>query len=106
MFILFHLVPFFFHWCLSAKKGKRSSYVLADLVLCFSNWQYPEGHTSRSIYVVFKMTTLSDKFPEDLKSLLPSMGVAIWTTTPWTIPANAGEQSSRTLLPIMLCHTS
>lgn len=51
--------------------------------------EYPEGHTSRSIYVVFKMTELSDNFPESLKPLLPSMGVAIWTTTPWTIPANA-----------------
>ncbi|KAG0613475.1 hypothetical protein M758_6G105600 [Ceratodon purpureus] len=51
--------------------------------------EYPEGHTSRSIYVVFKMTELADDFPESLKPLLPSMGVAIWTTTPWTIPANA-----------------
>lgn len=78
---------------------KENEAINSLLTLSFvSNWQYPEGHTSRSIYVVFKMTKLSDNFPEDLKSLLPSMGVAIWTTTPWTIPANAGEQSSRTLL--------
>ncbi|CAM6007741.1 unnamed protein product [Sphagnum balticum] len=51
--------------------------------------EYPEGHTSRSIYVVFKMTGLGEKFPEELKPFLPDMGVAIWTTTPWTIPANA-----------------
>jgi isoleucyl-tRNA synthetase len=53
--------------------------------------EYPEGHTSRSIYVVFKMTGLGEKFPEELKPFLPDMGVAIWTTTPWTIPANAGN---------------
>jgi hypothetical protein len=42
------------------------------------------------------MTELSDNFPESLKPLLPSMGVAIWTTTPWTIPANAGKKLSNT----------
>jgi isoleucyl-tRNA synthetase len=41
---------------------------------------------------VFKMTGLGEKFPEELKPFLPDMGVAIWTTTPWTIPANAGNQ--------------
>eukprot|EP00897_Mesotaenium_endlicherianum_P010531 jgi/Mesen1/9506/ME000637S08955 len=51
--------------------------------------EYPEGHTSRSIYVAFKLTKLADAFPQDLKALLPSLGLAIWTTTPWTIPANA-----------------
>jgi isoleucyl-tRNA synthetase len=38
------------------------------------------------------MTGLGEKFPEELKPFLLDMGVAIWTTTPWTIPANAGNQ--------------
>jgi isoleucyl-tRNA synthetase len=53
--------------------------------------QYPDGHTSRSIYVAFKMIHASQNFPEGLKKYVPSLGIAIWTTTPWTIPANAGS---------------
>jgi hypothetical protein len=56
-------------------------------------FQYPEGHVSRSIYVAFKMTHLGDSFPKELEALLPELGVAIWTTTPWTIPGNAGKLS-------------
>ncbi|EFJ15757.1 hypothetical protein SELMODRAFT_445517 [Selaginella moellendorffii] len=52
--------------------------------------EYPEGHTSRSMYAVFKMTFTSDKFPKELEYLLSSLGVAIWTTTPWTVPGNTG----------------
>lgn len=50
--------------------------------------EYPEGHTSRSIYVAFPMTGLSDGVKAELGEFLPELGVAIWTTTPWTIPAN------------------
>jgi isoleucyl-tRNA synthetase len=50
--------------------------------------EYPEGHTSRSIYVAFPMTGLSDGVKAKLGEFLPELGVAIWTTTPWTIPAN------------------
>lgn len=49
--------------------------------------EYPEGHTSRSIYVAFPMTSLAAGVKE-LEQFLPHLGVAIWTTTPWTIPAN------------------
>ncbi len=50
--------------------------------------EYPENHVSRSIYVAFRvkdMTTL----PVELQTYGP-MAVAIWTTTPWTIPGNLG----------------
>ncbi len=50
--------------------------------------EYPEGHTSRSIYAAFPMTSLSDAVKATLGEFLPQLGVAIWTTTPWTIPAN------------------
>jgi isoleucyl-tRNA synthetase len=49
--------------------------------------EYPEGHTSRSLYVAFEMLSLSETAAA-LKPYLSGLGVAIWTTTPWTIPAN------------------
>lgn len=50
--------------------------------------EYPENHISRSIYVAFSVTQSSEK----LKAIadLPNLYAAIWTTTPWTIPANLG----------------
>ena len=38
-------------------------------------------HTSNTIYVPFKIKDTQKKFLEDAS-------VVIWTTTPWTIPAN------------------
>lgn len=52
--------------------------------------EYPEGHTSRSVYAAFAMTGLADAVKSKLGEYLPTLGVAIWTTTPWTIPANLG----------------
>lgn len=49
--------------------------------------EYPEGHTSRSLYAAFPVTSLAAGLTE-LEQFLPDLGVAIWTTTPWTIPAN------------------
>lgn len=48
--------------------------------------EYPEGHTSRSIYVAMDVVKPTDA----LAALLggASASLAIWTTTPWTIPAN------------------
>jgi isoleucyl-tRNA synthetase len=50
--------------------------------------EYPENHVSRSIYVAFSVTQPSDK----LKAIadLTNLHAVIWTTTPWTIPANLG----------------
>ena len=50
--------------------------------------EYPENHVSRSIYVAFPVTKSSEK----LKAIadLPNLHAVIWTTTPWTIPANLG----------------
>jgi len=49
--------------------------------------EYPEGHTSRSLYAAFRMISLSEAAVA-LQPYLSELGVAIWTTTPWTIPAN------------------
>ena len=49
--------------------------------------EYPDNHISKSIYVAFKVISLSSsiRFPFSSSS---DLHVAIWTTTPWTIPAN------------------
>ncbi|WP_228054688.1 isoleucine--tRNA ligase [Gloeocapsopsis crepidinum] len=64
------------HWSPSSKTA------LAEAEL-----EYPEGHTSRSLYAAFPVTHLSEAVSA-LGEFLPHLSVAIWTTTPWTIPAN------------------
>jgi isoleucyl-tRNA synthetase len=65
------------HWSPSSKTA------LAEAEL-----EYPEGHTSRSIYAAFPVTSLAEAVKPALSEFLPDLGVAIWTTTPWTIPGN------------------
>ena len=57
--------------------------------------EYPENHISRSIYVAFPVTKSSEK----LKAIadLPNLHAVIWTTTPWTIPANLGIRANPNL---------
>jgi isoleucyl-tRNA synthetase len=62
------------HWCFSCKTALAEAEV-----------EY-EDHTSPSIYVSFPMES-------DLSDLDPALGgrdwsIVIWTTTPWTLPAN------------------
>jgi len=64
------------HWSPSSKTA------LAEAEL-----EYPEGHISKSIYVALDVVSPS----EELKQYTAGddkLKVAIWTTTPWTIPAN------------------
>ncbi|WP_026736691.1 isoleucine--tRNA ligase [Fischerella sp. PCC 9605] len=65
------------HWSPSSKTA------LAEAEL-----EYPEGHTSRSIYTAFEVTSLAETVKPALGEFLPELGVAVWTTTPWTIPGN------------------
>lgn len=61
------------HWCVSCATALAEAEV-----------EY-EDHTSHSIYVKFKSgEDLSDIDPV----LVGDVSVVIWTTTPWTIPAN------------------
>lgn len=53
---------------------------LADTELVYKE------HTSKAIYVRFKLR--SD--PNELFTAYPNLYAVIWTTTPWTIPANMG----------------
>jgi len=65
------------HWSPSSRTA------LAEAEL-----EYPEGHTSRSIYAAFPMTQAAAALADQLAPFLPQLGIAVWTTTPWTIPAN------------------
>ena len=74
------------HWSPSSRTA------LAEAEL-----EYPEEHYSKSIYVSLKITKLSDEIllkleEKDLKNKLlfnlNKLFITIWTTTPWTIPAN------------------
>lgn len=56
--------------------------------------QYPEGHISKSIYGIFKVVTEPLGSSGLLKDFIPDLSLAVWTTTPWTIPANAGQHIS------------
>ena len=64
------------HWSPSSRTA------LAEAEL-----EYPEGHVSKSIYVGFEVSEASDALREYHSGDNP-LKVAIWTTTPWTMPAN------------------
>ncbi|GKY96938.1 hypothetical protein MPSEU_000652800 [Mayamaea pseudoterrestris] len=64
------------HWSPSSKTA------LAEAEL-----EYPEGHVSKSIYVGFTVHEPSPALAA-LHSSEDPIRVAIWTTTPWTMPAN------------------
>ena len=65
------------HWSPSSRTA------LAEAEL-----EYIEGHTSQSVFVAFPVTRSSKVAQEILAPFLPNLGVAIWTTTPWTLPGN------------------
>lgn len=60
----------------------------SQTALAEAELEYPEGHTSRSLYAAFQVTGAAEPVQEMLTPYLPELGVAIWTTTPWTIPGN------------------
>lgn len=62
-----------------------------EFLLSFFSLQYPEGHISRSIYATFKIISAPPPSCHLLEEFFPELCLAIWTTTPWTIPANAGK---------------
>ncbi|MBA0731651.1 hypothetical protein Golax_023319 [Gossypium laxum] len=66
------------HW------SPSSSTALAEAEL-----EYPEGHVSRSIYALFRMVSTPSSKDSLLEEFFPDICLAIWTTTPWTVPANA-----------------
>ena len=63
------------------------------MTLAEAELEYLEGHISISVYAIFKVVNVVDTATDLLKGLLPNLGLAIWTTTPWKIPRNATVQS-------------
>ncbi|KAE9598673.1 putative isoleucine--tRNA ligase [Lupinus albus] len=59
----------------------------SQTALAEAELEYPEGHFSRSIYAIFRVVS-APQMSSDLLQEFPNLWLAIWTTTPWTIPAN------------------
>ncbi|PLY00554.1 MAG: isoleucine--tRNA ligase [Desulfuromonas sp.] len=70
-------------------KGKKPIHWCSSCVTALAEAEVEyEDHTSPSIYVKFPYT---DELPESLGALAGKpLNFVIWTTTPWTIPANLG----------------
>ena len=71
----------------------------SQTALAEAELEYPDGHTSPSVYVAFPAVELPAplrdalsaegiELPGDADALGKTLQVAIWTTTPWTLPAN------------------
>ncbi|KAK6252710.1 hypothetical protein QUC31_014430 [Theobroma cacao] len=70
----------------------RPNLAVIAMLLIFSfyfHMQFPEGHVSRSIYALFRMVSSPSTKDGLFEEFFPDLCLAIWTTTPWTIPANA-----------------
>ena len=69
-------------------RGKKSVMwsVVEKTALADAEVEYHD-HTSTTIWVRFPVTAAPDR-PDNLDALLRSASLVIWTTTPWTMPAN------------------
>ena len=82
------------HWSPSSRTA------LAEAEL-----EYPENHVSKSIYVGFEVVEASNALKEHHSSDDP-IKVAIWTTTPWTMPANLAVAINPELSYSVVSHSS
>jgi isoleucyl-tRNA synthetase len=82
------------HWSPSSRTA------LAEAEL-----EYPDNHVSKSIYVVFEVVEASDAL-KAYHSTDDPVKVAIWTTTPWTMPANLAVAINPSLSYSVVNHTS
>lgn len=57
----------------------------SQTALAEAELEYPEGHVSRSVFAAFPIIKASTAV---LEPFIPNLAVAIWTTTPWTLPGN------------------
>ncbi len=71
-------------------RGRKPVYwsPSSQTALAEAELEYPDTHVSPSIYVAFTVQTLSPALHKALHPYLGELAVAVWTTTPWTIPAN------------------
>lgn len=82
------------HWSPSSRTA------LAEAEL-----EYPENHISKSIYVGFKAVSFSDSLSHKV-SANESVRIVVWTTTPWTIPANLAVAVNGNLKYAIISHPS
>ena len=61
----------------------------SQTALAEAELEYPPGHMSKSIYVGFQVLSCSPVL-STIRQQLPckDIKIAVWTTTPWTLPAN------------------
>jgi len=70
----------------------------SQTALAEAELEYPTGHVSKSIYVGFKVDQIPKILTQEISNQAPDLlnsegksneiKLVIWTTTPWTIPAN------------------
>jgi len=70
----------------------------SQTALAEAELEYPNGHISQSIYVGFKVEKIPKLLTQEISNKAPNLfnnkgklkevKLVIWTTTPWTIPAN------------------
>jgi isoleucyl-tRNA synthetase len=82
------------HWSPSSRTA------LAEAEL-----EYPDNHVSKSIYVAFEVVKPSDALKEYHSDDAP-VKVAVWTTTPWTMPANLAVAVNPELSYSVVTHKS
>ncbi len=60
----------------------------SQTALAEAELEYPEGHTSPSLYAAFEVRGVPGALLDPFDPFMGALGVAIWTTTPWTLPGN------------------
>eukprot|EP00903_Cladosiphon_okamuranus_P011908 g11184.t1 len=67
--------------------------------------EYPPGHTSTSVYAAFEVKEATPALEAYMGST-GGLAVSVWTTTPWTLPANLAVAVSETIDYSVVEHAS
>eukprot|EP00752_Nemacystus_decipiens_P006878 g6179.t1 len=67
--------------------------------------EYPAGHTSTSVYAAFEVKEATPAL-EGYMGSAGGLAVAVWTTTPWTLPANLAVAVSESIEYSVVEHAS
>ena len=88
-------------------RGKKPVYwsPSSRTALAEAELEYPENHISRSVYVSFSVEKFSDALSKFLTTD-ENIKLLIWTTTPWTIPANQGISVNPSIDYCIISHSS
>ena len=88
-------------------RGKKPVYwsPSSGTALAEAELEYPDNHISRSVYVGFSVKKLSESLSKSLQTVV-DIKLLVWTTTPWTIPANLGIAVNPILDYCIISHPS